>query len=524
MTIIENIDFNKDFYPEEEENIKDSLFKQYERVIIESLITSFGLDGFFIKDQHGGDVDTIYNVRQVGKDTQMVYKNSFNREKYDIRGDYDSKEYHSHNQYKTINRKVKDSKVNGKLYDSYTGNKVHRNDKTDLDHTISAKEIHEDRGRILADLKGSDLANSPENLNPTNQRANRTKKALTMDEFIERYGHEYTSEQIKKMKAKDAKSRKAYEAKLAKSYYTSSSFIKDVGVAAGKIGIKMGVKQAIGFVFTEIWFAIKEEFKKLGDLFSDLGELFSSIARGIKKGYMRAKEKYRDILAKLLDGTTAGILSSLTTTLCNMFFTTAKNVVKIIRQTYASLVEALKILFLNPNNLLFGERIKAVGKILSIAASVVAGTIIDEAIAKIPLGQLPILGEIISKFCGVLTTGILSCSFLYIFDNSEIVKKIVKVLDKIPSIESDITYYKNQVIQLERYAAELMKIDIETLKKEGDLYYKFSVNLENAKSDIEINILLKDVTKKLGVSSPWESSHSTFDSFMKDSSSKLVFR
>ena len=38
--------------------IIEGIFSQYERVIIESLISSFGLD-FLVKDQHGGNVDNI---------------------------------------------------------------------------------------------------------------------------------------------------------------------------------------------------------------------------------------------------------------------------------------------------------------------------------------------------------------------------------------------------------------------------------------------------------------------------------
>lgn len=58
----------------QEENLYDSLFKQYERVVIESLITSFGLDAL-IEDRHGGDVDTIHTVREIGVDNKMKYKN-----------------------------------------------------------------------------------------------------------------------------------------------------------------------------------------------------------------------------------------------------------------------------------------------------------------------------------------------------------------------------------------------------------------------------------------------------------------
>lgn len=42
-----------DFSPMEEDNVCESIFKQYERVVVESLITSFGLD-FIVRDQHGG--------------------------------------------------------------------------------------------------------------------------------------------------------------------------------------------------------------------------------------------------------------------------------------------------------------------------------------------------------------------------------------------------------------------------------------------------------------------------------------
>ena len=70
----------EDYYPNGENSIYDDLFKQYGRVVIESLLTSFGLDMLLIKDQHGGDVDTIHNVRKIGSDSEMKYKNLQNEE------------------------------------------------------------------------------------------------------------------------------------------------------------------------------------------------------------------------------------------------------------------------------------------------------------------------------------------------------------------------------------------------------------------------------------------------------------
>jgi len=277
------LDAGRSFSPEPDENVMTSIFKQYESVIIESLITSFGLD-FLMNDRYGGDVDTILNARKVGKDNRMTYKNEKNREAYNNRGEYNSHVYHSDKGYIDKNREISQQKDAGLLYDAYTGETIARNEKSDLDHVVSAKEIHDDAGRVLAGLKGTDLANSNENLDATNPRTNRTKKADSMDDFIQKYGDEYTDSQKENMRQKDAKAREAYERKLAKAYYTSPQFAKDVAFAAGNAGIKMGMRQALGFVFVEVWFAVKEEFENVNDRF-DLGEMLSAIGNGIKRGF-----------------------------------------------------------------------------------------------------------------------------------------------------------------------------------------------------------------------------------------------
>ena len=86
------------FDPDLSEPVFKSIFEQYEKVIIESLITSFGLD-FILKDKYGGDVDTIHNVRQIGRDKEMVYKNKSNEKDYENCGEYNSREYHIHKKY-----------------------------------------------------------------------------------------------------------------------------------------------------------------------------------------------------------------------------------------------------------------------------------------------------------------------------------------------------------------------------------------------------------------------------------------
>lgn len=515
------VNVSRQFDPDPSDPVMESIFQQYERVLVESLITSFGLD-FLVRDQHGGDVDTIYNVRQIGQDDRMTYKNVLNQQAYEQRGAYDSSEYHKDERYIAKNREISAQKKDGQLVDAYTGEKIARNGKSDLDHVISAKEIHDDRGQVLSGLTGTDLANSDENLQATNPHTNRTKKAASMDEFLDKYGDEYTEEQKVNMRQKDAVARKAYEAKLARAYYTSPKFAKDLTLAAGNVGARMGVRQAVGFVFTEMWFAVKEEFQKIQGPAFDLGDFLRAIGNGLKRGFERAKEKYRELFSKFLGGAAAGALASLTTTLCNIFFTTAKNVVRIIRQSYASLVEAGKVLFINPENYTFGDRMRAVAKILATGASVVVGVVVSDAVGNTGIKAIPVLCDIVPSFCGAFISGIMSCTLLYFLDRSELMNKLFHALDGLHTIETEINYYRQQADYFERYAAELEQIDLAQFKKEIAFYGQIAASLEAAETEQELNYVLKNALKTADILMPWNE-YESFDQFMSDKNSHLVF-
>ena len=519
------VSVSKNYYPSKEENVVKSIFSQYETVIIYSLITSFGLD-FLIKDQHGGDVDTIHNVRQIGKDPEMTYKNKQNQEDYENRGKYDSRSYHSNSNYIQKRNEIRQKKKDNTLTDAYTGEKLDSSSKVDLDHVMSAKEIHDDAGRVLADLSGEELANNPTNLQPTNAHTNRTKKADTMNEYLDQYGNEYTEKQKNNMRQKDAQARKEYESKIARTYYTSPKFAKDVATSASKLGVKMGLRQAIGLVFTEIWFSVKEEFIRYDvrpGLQMDMGDFFKAIGEGVKKGFVSAKSKYKEILSQFASGAAAGIFSSIATTICNIFFTTAKNVVKIIRQAFASVVEAGKILLFNPDGYPLGERLRAATKILATGASVVLGTLVSEAIGKTPIGAIPVIGDIVKTFCGTLCTGIVSCTLLYFLDRSPIINKIVDKLNKIPTIDKNVAYFKEQALMFEKYAAELMKIDLAAFKRETSTYNLIAASITEDMSEDVLNSVFKNAMASLGITMSWEKTHDSFDSFMKDKNARMVF-
>ena len=162
--------FGADFSPESDDDVVESIFKQYERVIVESLITSFGLD-FIVKDRHGGDADTINNVRKIGSDSQMVYKNQGNEDSYNNRGKYNDREYKKDSYYQDMQHAARNDyrEFGRKVEDAYTGNDLEFLGKSkganpkinaEVDHVIATKAIHDDRGRVLSGLNGTSLADS----------------------------------------------------------------------------------------------------------------------------------------------------------------------------------------------------------------------------------------------------------------------------------------------------------------------------------------------------------------------------
>ena len=534
----------------EDRNEYVSIFQQYEKVIIDSLIISFGLD-FIIQDQHGGDVDTIHNVRQIGVDELMKYKNSSNEAAYNNRPDYDARSYHSGDNFQNYKhtartkwqetfQDIDDQYQHGKIGFYGHTKAVDPNRKAELDHIIECKSIHDDRGRVLSGLSGQSLADDPANFAWTNKSLNASMGAWAKnknEEYRRIHGCDAPMEMVDikayvaehpdldpetkaNLLAYYAKAKKAYDSKINRAYYTSKKFFTDTASAAVNTGFKMGIRQVLGLVFSEIWFEVRDAIKAG----KSSGErLFRSIGEGVKQGLINAKLKYKVLIDRFFDGAIAGIMSSLTTTLCNIFFTTAKSLVKILRQTWASLVSATKILIFNPDCLLFGERIRAAAKIIATGASVVAGTMVSELIAKTGVGALPVVGTIVQTFCGTLVTGIMSCSFLYLLDNNKAINWIVSLLNKVPCVEKIVMYYREQAVLLERYSADLFSIDLDTFKQEISTIHNAVKVLSVNMTEDTLNQTLHGIYQQLGLELPWKTPQNE-EAFWTDRNSSWGFQ
>ena len=230
---------------------------------------------------------------------------------------------------------------------------------------------------------------------------------------------------------------------------------------------------------------------------------------------------------KFKEGAISGLLSSLTTTICNIFFTTAKNIVKIIRYAYVSIIQALKILFFNPDNLLLGDRIRETLKIISTGASIVVGIISSEAISKIlnNFGIVGLTNDILQTFITTFVSSISTCTLLYFIDKNQTMKDMFSFLNKLDPttiINEQIDYYKKQAEYFERYAAELLEIDYKFLKETAEKYENVAEIIYQTKNQDELNRVLENLFEILGIEKPYK--EDSFDEFMKNPDSILIFK
>src|SRR3990167_767478 len=175
----------------------DKLINDCKKDVINSIVTPFGLGKVVAAcDKVGGNVNTVHNVRS------GIYTTDEERENYEKRDDYISKEYHDNNSnYSDARNTNSILKGEGKLVDGYTGKVFDENIKDQVEHIIAAKEIHDDAGRLLADLDGSELANAYTNLTATSQSVNGSKQDSTAINFLKRV--DINKEKIKNLEDKE---------------------------------------------------------------------------------------------------------------------------------------------------------------------------------------------------------------------------------------------------------------------------------------------------------------------------------
>jgi hypothetical protein len=428
----------------------DALISSCKNNILSALVGPFGLGGLVAKgDKNGGNVDTVHNVRE------GVYATEQEKERYGTRGEYDHNvagKYHSHANYVAKNRADSQAQEAGTLKDAYTGKDIGRNAQKNLDHTKAAKEIHDDPGRLLAELDGPTLANQESNLHATTETINKTKKQKSMEEYLA-----YVDKKVKELKSKgnlsenektqlskleqqkkdidpekaktlDKKAREEYNKAINRAYYTSGKFVQNMAKSGAREGAKMGAQQALGLLLCEFFQAVFDEIKDIYKNGFEHGfeeqRFFEILKNRLTRISQRIIAKWKDACKAFREGFISGFLSNLVTVVINMFVRTGKRAVRIIREGFFSLLKALKMLCCPPAGMTVAEAAHEASKLIAAGLATVGGIALEQYIDGL-IKATPFL----EPFADILTTvlvggltGLATTFIIYAIDKIDLFK------------------------------------------------------------------------------------------------------
>lgn len=463
ISTIEVKEFLEDFQKKFHEERFNKLIIDCRNEVIKSIVTPFGLGKIVAAyDKVGGNVDTINNVRN------GIYSTEEEQNKYANRGNYNSDEYHKDINFININKKYSQDRKDGNATDYMTGSKLDPNQSHDLDHVKSAKEIHDDAGRVLAELNGSTLANTETNLKPTTATNNRSKKADDMETFLNKKNERL--EKIDELKHKDSlsiqeqnelrkleelskiddkkameadeKARKEIDKEINTAYYKSEKFVKNAAITGASEGLKMGMQQALGLVITEFFAALFDEIIDIykngfSNGFED-EKFFTILKERLIRIGNKIKEKWKEVAIAFKDGVISGFISNLVTVAINMFLTTSKKVARIIREGIFSLFRAVKMLVFPPENMTYEDAMHEAKKLLVTGTLISLGVLAEESVEKL-ISTIPILlpysSTLSAVFIGTLT-GLSVTMTAYYLDKKRDDKELFKNL--VESVKEDI--------------------------------------------------------------------------------------
>ncbi|QCE34266.1 hypothetical protein FAI40_02330 [Acetobacteraceae bacterium] len=427
-------------------------------------------------------MDTTRHVRSGGD-----FKNDHHQEQYDNRGAYDSNAVHKNSAFIERGKEGKSQHKSGHISTDYaTGQPISKNQNPNLDHVISGKSLHENKIRagLTPHLETGDLAANEHNLFYTSESINKSKGAKSPEQFAtyceknrsqwqdtvsklekksqqtvltdkERKNLKKNKELLnvdpEKVRTQGEKSQKHVNHQIDRNYYTSKDFWKTSGVSALKGGGMMALKQGTGLIliagFEEIsieWPHLVQKWKNASDGLSEaITATCEHLNLALTRAFTKLKENAGETLKQILKSFGSGLLAEITTIIIDVFVGTLKSLVRMIRNLWTTLTNAIEVLVLNPKNLGAEEKIKAVLEILAVGTGAILQPIIAELIDKALAPYLfssgaNIIREIFAQFIGIAAGGLVSVTLLHFIENSPLAQKIISIIIKAQQITLDV--------------------------------------------------------------------------------------
>lgn len=381
----------------------DTLLVKTQRDIVGAIAGPLGLGKILaVYDKQGGNVTTIHNANQ------GIYASSddeYNRKDYTHTKNSEGKQFAGASK-KSVGATFTKSQLdsNDRLVDGYTGETVKGSD-TSPDHIVPLHTYHKNGGFMQTTTQRADFGTDTENLVSTQRSINSSMSDEEKLKWAEKQsgGRDATNEEHYKVdrerletavkRGEDAAERHGPTNSEKAVYYTSHA--ARTGLTEG---LKMGAQQAFGMLMVELFSSAVDEIKDLYRSGRTNESLLGELGERLKRVGVQVSAKWEQMLDSFSGGFVSGFVSNAVTVLINLFVTTGKRAVRMIREGIFSLLKALKTFLFPPQELSPAQAAHEALKLLAAGGVVVGGVALEEAAEKLILGV-----PLFAPFAGVLT-------------------------------------------------------------------------------------------------------------------------
>lgn len=437
---------------------------------IQELLNQLNLGGF-AQYKDGGDFSTVHNAENgyfVDEEHKRRYREAYNRKNYEGRI-YVDKNGNTNNT--TLKKQRKECFKNNKyVYDAYTGKKLPKDGRMNIDHITSAKAIHDkDAARLyMTDNERNDMAVDKSNMAPTDERLNKSKgeQSFHVWESKTKRGSDISNKE--RYGIKDEKADPLVQKSEKNIDRTIKKFeAKELGGAALKSGITQLRRETMGVLIYIVTDIAVTELKQFGSKWKNftndserLGAFKECISAIKTKVIMQSKnviQNMKMLLGAAVTGFTSGVVGTLVSSIMNTLITLVSRWGKMIQDGISSFIKGFKLLVTNPNHLDHKTLFKSVIRVIAVGISATVGTIIGESI-RATLVSTPFapFADSLSIVSGAFITGVLSAMVIYTINNfGEIIKSFKNIWNDIQH-----GFSVSKEVILNTYSQALKKIDV----------------------------------------------------------------
>jgi hypothetical protein len=380
------------------------LLAKAQRDIIGAIAGPLGLGKFLaVYDKQGGNVTTVHNAQQdiyANPDVEKYYRNDYDRGLNSQGKRFAGAEKKSVGATFTRGQLDKEQK----LRDGYTGEKV-KGDLTSPDHIIPLKTYHQNGGFMQSKTQRADFGTDTANLISTQRHINNSMSDDEKLEWLERKssGRQVTNEEYYKVDRKlvenalkrgqETADRHAPGTSEKAAYYTAHA--AQTGMTEG---LKMGSQQAFGMLMVELFSSALDEIKDLYRNGRQSDTILAELGERLNRVGVKVAARWEQMLHSFSGGFISGFVSNAVNVMINLFVTTGKRAVRMMREGIFSLLKALKTFLFPPKDMTFSQAAHEALKLLAAGGVVVGGVALEEAAEKLILGV-----PLFAPFAGVLT-------------------------------------------------------------------------------------------------------------------------